>query len=133
VLQCDRVFHMDDVAVQQLRADAQPDSNIAAMLGWLKDHPGPIYTSDRARRLSGHDPVPARGRDQRSRLRLFQQHLRLCGRARDPHRGRAISMFGCDFTYPKAHDAEKGRGCVEYWLGFARARGIEICCRRTHR
>jgi hypothetical protein len=35
-------------------------------------------------------------------------------------------MFGCDFTYPKAHDAEKGRGCVEYWLGFARARGIEI-------
>jgi hypothetical protein len=37
-----------------------------------------------------------------------------------------ISLWGCDFTYPNAHDAEKGRACVEYWLGMAAAKGIEI-------
>src|SRR5689334_15494212 len=45
VIQCDRVFHMDDVRIQEIRAKAAPDSNIAAMLGWMKRHPGPIYTS----------------------------------------------------------------------------------------
>ena len=37
-----------------------------------------------------------------------------------------ISVFGMDFTYPNAHDAEKGRACVEFWLGQAHARGIKI-------
>jgi hypothetical protein len=32
VLVCDRVFHMDDIAVQEIRAAANPDGNIAAML-----------------------------------------------------------------------------------------------------
>jgi hypothetical protein len=45
VLACDRVFHMDDVAVQAIRGAANPDGNIAAMLPWLARHPGPIYTS----------------------------------------------------------------------------------------
>jgi len=31
-----------------------------------------------------------------------------------------------DFTYPNAHHAEKGRACVEFWLGIASARGIQI-------
>jgi hypothetical protein len=31
-----------------------------------------------------------------------------------------------DFTYPDAHDAEKGRACVEFWLGIAAARGVEL-------
>jgi len=37
-----------------------------------------------------------------------------------------ISLFGCDYTYPNAHDAEKGRACVEFWLGYAAAKGIKI-------
>lgn len=37
-----------------------------------------------------------------------------------------ISLYGCDYTYPNAHDAEKGRGCLEFWLGFAAARGIKL-------
>jgi hypothetical protein len=31
-----------------------------------------------------------------------------------------------DFTYAHSHHAEKGRACVEFWLGFAAARGIQI-------
>jgi hypothetical protein len=45
VVQCDRIFHMDDVAVQEARAAAKPESNIAAMVEWMRSHPGPIYTS----------------------------------------------------------------------------------------
>ena len=42
-----------------------------------------------------------------------------------------ISLFGCDFTYPDAHDAEKGRACVEFWLGVASERGIKISVPKT--
>ena len=45
VLRCDRVFHMDDVRIQEARAAANPNGNIAAMVRWLKRHPGPVYTS----------------------------------------------------------------------------------------
>jgi len=37
-----------------------------------------------------------------------------------------ITLFGFDFTYPNAHHAEQGRACVEFLLGIAKARGIEI-------
>jgi hypothetical protein len=36
---------MDDVRIQEIRAAARPESNIATMLGWMRKHPGPIYTS----------------------------------------------------------------------------------------
>jgi hypothetical protein len=34
-----------------------------------------------------------------------------------------ISLFGCDYTYPNVHDAEKGRACLEFHLGIAKAAG----------
>jgi hypothetical protein len=37
-----------------------------------------------------------------------------------------ISLFGCDFSYERSHHAEKGRGCLEFWLGVRPARGIEL-------
>ena len=39
---------------------------------------------------------------------------------------RQISLFGMDFTYPNTHQAEKGRACVEFWVGHAQARGIKV-------
>jgi len=42
-----------------------------------------------------------------------------------------LSLFGCDYTYPNAHDAEKGRGCLEFWLGIASARGIKLSLPKT--
>lgn len=126
VIQCDRVFHMDDVRIQQIRSDARPQSNIAAMLGWLKKHPGPIYTSRPHQDYPGMIAFP------------LQEVLNTCGYAYFNstaayavayaiHLGvKKISLWGCDFTYPKAHDAEKGRACVEFWLGMASERGIKI-------
>ena len=126
VVQCDLVFHMDDIRVQELRAAAAPDSNIAEMVKWLKTSPVPVITS------RAHPDYPA--------LREFplQDVINTLGLAY--FNGTAayaaayaifmgatkISLFGCDFSYANSHQAEKGRGCLEFWLGFAAARGIEL-------
>jgi hypothetical protein len=126
VIQCDRVFHMDDVRVQQVRADAAPFSNIAAMLGWLKNHPGPIYTSRLHADYPGLVAFPLEAVINDLGFAYFNSTAAYAV-AYAIHIGvKKISLFGCDFTYPNAHHAEKGRGCVEFYLGVAAARGIEI-------
>ena len=131
VFAADLVFHMDDVRIQEIRAAAAPKSNIAAMLGWLKTHPGPIMTS------RGHSDYPG--------LVEFPLEAVLNDLGHDYFNSTAayaiafaihigvekISVFGMDFTYPDAHDAEKGRACVEFWLGTAAARGIKISLPKT--
>jgi len=132
VVQCDRIFHMDDVLVQEARAAARPRSNIANMLAWLREHPGPIYTSI----------ASADGRDRTAYPGLIEFPLAdvinsggyayfnstaAYAVAFAVHLGvKKISLFGCDFTYAKSHDAEKGRGCMEFWLGIAAERGIDL-------
>lgn len=127
VIQCDRGFHMDDVRIQEIRAAAKPQSNIAAMLPWLKTHPGPIYTSRAHQDYPGLVEFPLQDVINNLGYAYFNNTgAYAVGYA--VHIGvKKISLFGCDFTYPNAHQAEKGRACVEYWLGYARARGIEIC------
>jgi len=39
VIKCDRIFHMDDIRIQKIRAEKNPDGNIAKMVSWLKTHP----------------------------------------------------------------------------------------------
>lgn len=126
VIQCDRLFHMDDVRVQELRAAESPASNIANMLTWLRTHPAPIYTSRVHPDYPGLVAYP------------LQDVLNSCGMAYfnstaayavayAVHIGvKKISLFGFDFTYKDSHKAEKGRACVEFHLGIAKARGIEI-------
>jgi hypothetical protein len=117
---------MDDVRVQEIRAAAKPDSNIAAMLQWLKKHPGPIYTSRANPDYPGLVEFPLE--DLINHLGYaYLNNTAAYAVAYAVHIGvKKISLFGCDFTYPDAHDAEKGRGCVEFWLGQAVARGIQL-------
>jgi hypothetical protein len=88
VIECDRVFHMDDVRIQEIRAAAAPESNIAAMLEWLKSHPGPVYTSRAHPGLSGACRLSACRCDERLRwLGIFQRHVCLRGCVRAFPRG----------------------------------------------
>lgn len=127
VIQCDRIFHMDDVRIQEIRSAALPQSNIAAMLAWLKKHPGPVYTSRIHPDYPGLVAYPledvmnscggvAYFNSTAAYAVAYALHLQV----------KKITLFGCDFTYPNAHDAEKGRACVEFYLGMAKARGIAI-------
>lgn len=126
IIRCDRVIHMDDVRVQERRAAAAPESNIAAMLGWMKTHPGPIYTSIPHSDYPGTVAYPLEDvvRDLKT---IYFNSTAAYAVALAIHRGATrIMCFGMDFTYPDAHDAEKGRACVEFWLGVASARGIAV-------
>jgi hypothetical protein len=120
---------MDDVRVQERRAAARPDSNIAAMLTWLRTHPGPIYTSIAHDGYPGLEPYPLEavmnllGPDCPGYFNSTAAYAVAFAVAIGVKR---ITLFGFDFTYANSHQAEQGRGCVEFWLGFAKARGIKI-------
>lgn len=129
VIECDRVFHMDDVRIQEIRAAARPDSNIAAMLEWLKGRrpsDGPVYTSIPKKGYPGLVAFPLEDVINDLGYAYFNGTAAYAAALAIHIGARKISLFGCDYSYPNAHDAERGRGCLEYWLGFARARGIEI-------
>jgi hypothetical protein len=126
VIQCDRIFHMDDVRVQEARARAEPDSNIAKMADWLKTHPGPVYTSYVHPDYPGLVEYPLEDVINSSGFAYFNSTAAYAV-AYAVHIGvKHISCFGFDFTYKNSHKAEKGRACVEFHLGIAKARGIEI-------
>lgn len=126
ILQCDRIFHMDDVRIQELRAEARPESNIAAMLEWMKEHPGPIYTSRSNKAYPGLVDFPLQDVVNSCTTAYFNSTAAYAV-AFAIHLGvKKLSLFGFDFTYRNSHHAEKGRACVEFWLGVAWARGIDI-------
>lgn len=131
VLRCDRVFHMDDVRVQELRAAANPDGNIAAMLKWLRTHPGPVYTSVVREGYPGLVAFPLedvlnRKHDSNGGAPYFNS-TSAYAIAYAIHIGvKQISLWGLDYTRANAHHGEQGRACCEFWLGIAASRGIEV-------
>jgi hypothetical protein len=126
VVQCDRVFHMDDVRVQEVRAAAAPDSNIAAMLTWMRRHPGPIYTSRVHPDYPGLVEYPLEAVINSSGV-AYLNNTGAAAVAFAVHIGvKQITLFGCDYTYANKHHAEAGRACLEFHLGIAKARGIAI-------
>jgi hypothetical protein len=126
VIICDRIFHMDDLRVQERRAAAAPDSNIAVMVKWLQTHPGPIYTSQLVKGYPGLVEFPLQDVINNVGHAYFNSTAAYAV-AYAIHIGvKKISLFGFDFTYPNAHDAEKGRACVEFYLGIATQRGIKL-------
>jgi SAM-dependent methyltransferase len=125
-IQHDVVFHMDDVRVQEVRAQAAPDSNIAAMLDWMKTHPGPIITSRAHPDYPGLVEYPLEDVLNEFKFAYFNSTCAYAVAFAIWLGVKKISMFGCDFTYPNSHQAEKGRACVEFWLGIAASRGIMI-------
>lgn len=126
VIRCDRVIHMDDVRVQERRAAAAPESNIAAMLQWMRTHPGPIYTSVPHPDYPGTVAYPLQDVVRDLRTIYFNSTAAYAVALAIHMKATRIMCFGMDFTYPDAHDAEKGRACVEFWLGVASARGIAV-------
>lgn len=126
VLVCDRIFHMDDVRIQQIRVDAKPRSNIKVMLDWLKTCQIPVVTSRAHPDYPALEEFPLAEVLTRFPMGYFNSTAAYAV-AYALHAGATkISLFGCDFTYANADHAEKGRACVEFWLGMAAAMGVGI-------
>lgn len=131
VMRCERVYHMDDVRVQERRAEHLPESNIAHMTKWLRTHPGPIYTCHLEPGYPGLVAYPLEAVVHNTGMAYFNSTVAYAV-AHAIHEGvTRISLFGCDFTYANAHSAEKGRACVEFWVALARARGISVTVPQT--
>jgi hypothetical protein len=126
ILQCDLTFHMDDIRVQEIRAAARPDGNIAAMVAWLRHHPGRVITSRAHPAYPCLEEFPLQAVINDLGSHYFNSTVAYAVAYAIHRRASEISLFGCDFTYANAHHAEQGRACVEYWLGIATARGIVI-------
>ena len=119
-------FMAVDALARHFRAMARPDCNIAAMLRWMKKYRGPIYTSRAHPDYPCLVEFPLAEVIGALRFAYFNSTAAYAV-AHAVHIGvKTLTVFGNDFTYPNAHDAEKGRACVEFWLGMAAARGIKI-------
>jgi len=126
VLQADMVWHMDDVRIQEVRAAARPESNIANMLTWLKTTKTPVMTSRAHPDYPALVEVPLQEMVNNITFDYFN-NTAAWAMAYAIHIGvEKITVFGCDYTYPNQHDAEKGRACLEFWMGYAAAKGIKI-------
>ncbi len=126
IIQCDKIFHMDDVRIQEIRAKALPKSNTAAMLEWMTTTTTPIMTSRPHPDYPSTLAFPLAEVMAEFNCGYFNSTCAYAVAYAIWIKAEKISLYGVDFTYPNAHDAEKGRACVEYWLGMAAARGIEI-------
>lgn len=131
VIACDRIFHMDDVRIQEIRARARPESNIAGMLAWMKTHPGPIVTSLAHPDYPGLEEFPLEAVLNKYPQGYFNSTAAYAVAYALQAGVTKLSIFGCDYTYPNAHDAERGRACMEFWLGLAAAQGVQLAVPRT--
>jgi hypothetical protein len=126
VLEHDLVFHMDDIRVQLARAAAAPESNIAAMVEWLRSHEKRVITSIPHPDFPALEAFPLAEVLNEFPQGYFNTTAAYAVAYALWRRAEKLTLFGCDFTYPDAHDAEKGRACVEYWLGMAAERGVQL-------
>ena len=126
VFACDLIFHMDDVRIQEVRAKANSDSNISVMLEWLKTCKTPVITSRTHEDYPSLVAFPLEEVINKYKLEYFNSTAAYAI-AYAIHTGvKKLIIFGHDFTYPDAHDAEKGRACVEFWCGVAISHGMKL-------
>lgn len=126
VLKSDRGFAMDDVRVQEARAKGG-NKKIQHLLASYKRHSGPIYTSRTHPDYPALVDYPLEAVLNSSPGRAYFNSTIAYAIALAIHeKVESIGMFGADYTFKDLHIAEKGRGCCEYWLGVAEARGIKV-------
>jgi len=130
VIESDRLWHMDNIAVQELRA--QKNEKVCGMLKAMKNYKGPIYTSVH------HD-----GYHNLIQFPLFEVIQKFGSAYFNSTPAYAIAyamyigvkelwLFGLDYTWPDVHKAEQGRACCEFWLGKATMLGMKIqICRHS--
>ena len=97
------------------------------ILRWLPKHSGPVYTSRAYADWPALVEFPLRDVLQSIGGLEYLNTSVAYAVAFAMYLGvRELALYGCDFTYPDLHAAESGRGCVEYLLGLACARGMTL-------
>jgi hypothetical protein len=125
VIDHDLLFHMDDCKVQEARAKRDPEGNVAGMLQWLKNHPK-FITSKIYPDYRGAVEFPLQEVVNTIGTTYFNNTVAYAVAFAMYIGVKKISLYGCDYSYANSHKSESGRGCVEFLLGMAAAKGIRI-------
>lgn len=126
VIQHDRLFAMDDMS--ELIRDARGVGKKVAngMLRWLPDHPGPVYMVRKYPQVPNAVEYPVVDVLNYIGFPYFNNTVAYTV-AFAMHIGvKALKLYGCDFSYRNSDAGENGRGCVEWLMGIAGSRGINI-------
>lgn len=124
VIQHDRLYVMDDLRVFVKRMEGTKPWYTE----WMQTHDRPIYTSVDYSEFpaSVEYPLQTVVQELQNPYYFNSTVAYALAHAIAEKRFNAISLYGCDFSYDDAHQSEAGRGCVEFLLGIAHARGIAI-------
>lgn len=128
VLAHDRVFHMDDFAIQQSRVEAKESTLVAGMMRWMKHHPH-VYTSRAYDEFPLAKEYPLEWVLNRVKVGPYFKGTPPYAVAFAIALGvERITVIGMDFHYGNGdiQKREKGRASLEFWLGVAEARGITV-------
>lgn len=125
VIEHDLLFHMDDCRIQEARSERDQEGNIAAMLDWLKTHPA-FMTSAKYDDYPGAIEYPLEKVIRATGSQYFNNTVAYAAAYAVYIGVKQISIWGADYSYPDVRKAERGRGCLEFWIGYASARGISI-------
>lgn len=132
-----RAFVMDDVKhilTDQAALTGKEERKVAqGILKWLPDHPGPVYSTTAYPEWPALVEYPMGavleaigGAPYLTNSVAYAVAFALMLNKQDGRVCSTISLFGCDFNYPGQTAFEPGRGSVEFLLGMACARGINI-------
>lgn len=121
IIRADRIIMMDDLEDLRARSDWAPQAwavlrRTAARL--VTSRPHPDFPTSEAYPL---EKVLEIGPAYLNNTVAYAIALAIAEGAE------RIALFGCDFGYPdRPQLREDGRACVEFWLGVAGSRGIEL-------
>ena len=123
----DRAFVMDDMKAIM---EKNPDEgvNVPGMISWMKEHPGILYTSRIYPEYPGSVAYPIKEVIEHFRFPYLNNSVAYAVALAVYMGVKQIRLYGCDFTYPDRHAGETGRACVEFYLGIAHERGINVHC-----
>lgn len=124
-IESDRLFHMDDVLVQERRA-RNGNKRVANMLESLKRYKNPIYTCFPEPEYPSMVQYPL--------VQIANKYDSLYFTTTPPYAMafagligvEELMIYGCDYTWPGIAGAETGRACMEYWVGRLKSMGIKI-------
>jgi len=124
VIRCDKMFAMDSFADPLI-----DDDNISYPAGhiqWLRDSQFPIISCEKVEGFNIIEYPLEAVKAEFGGFAYFNNTVAYAVALAIHQGANEILLFGCDYSYPNAHKAEQGRGCVEFWLGVAVARGINV-------
>jgi hypothetical protein len=131
VIHHDRAFVMDDLSALGAQKRKEGRKVATGLIDWLPSHPGPVYMPRAYAEVPGaveypiEDVVNAIGFPYLNNTVAYALAFALYLHDQHGLPGK-VRLYGCDFTYPNRAVAESGRANVEFLMGIAGSRGVNV-------